>query len=381
MIRPRYLSVFVLGTLLWCGLFLAFTWIIDPYGVSPVRISIKGVNAFKPKRLDIDRLIKPYEVWRYQPRTVFLGTSRITESIDPRLFENTRFGSAYNAAIPASILSENAAHIEQYFQLDKNLRYVFVELFIYNFINPNIEFRTKGFQSLISDTVSLNFSGAAVFSSIQTIFLNSLGRPIGPYIAPEGFWVRPKGLSTKKAFDAQLFTDTIMRIHLEIPEMIIEPTALQALDKIVAVCREHGAELYLIITPSYPWDDHRLYSLGYWPLLEQWLKTMSKYENVYSFAQYNNIIEEPAGADMKYWNDPIHFSMDTGRLMMEAFLGYENPSRPENLMRSVTPETVESVIRERRAGFEDWDRAHPDFVKMFDQAKFATKNDRSQRVR
>ncbi len=83
---------------------LAFTLLIDPYGVSPVHATIQGVNALKPKRLDIDRLIKPYEVWRYQPKTVFLGTSRIHQSIDPSVLDGTRFAPAYNASIPASSL-------------------------------------------------------------------------------------------------------------------------------------------------------------------------------------------------------------------------------------------------------------------------------------
>src|SRR5579862_8173902 len=76
LIRPHYLVLCALGVAIWAGLALAFIWTIDPYGVAPLHVRITGLNAFKPKRVDIDRLVKPYEVWRYQPRTVFLGTSR-----------------------------------------------------------------------------------------------------------------------------------------------------------------------------------------------------------------------------------------------------------------------------------------------------------------
>ena len=78
---PVYLFWLFSAAAAWATLTAAFVWAIDPYGVSPVRITWEGVNALKPKRLDIDRLIKPYEVWRYQPRTVFLGTSRIHQAI------------------------------------------------------------------------------------------------------------------------------------------------------------------------------------------------------------------------------------------------------------------------------------------------------------
>ena len=80
-IWPCYLVAIALGAAIWAGFSLAFIWIVDPYGISPVHLGIAGFNILKPKRVDIDRLIKPYEVWRYQPRTVFMGTSRINEFV------------------------------------------------------------------------------------------------------------------------------------------------------------------------------------------------------------------------------------------------------------------------------------------------------------
>ena len=71
MIERGSLSTFALSVAALCGLLLAFTLVIDTYGVSPVRLNLAWINTQKPKRLDIDRVIKPYEVWRYQPRTVF----------------------------------------------------------------------------------------------------------------------------------------------------------------------------------------------------------------------------------------------------------------------------------------------------------------------
>jgi len=139
MIGSRYVGIFAFAAALWAGLVLGVIWFQNPYGVSPVRFSIHNVNRLKPERIDIDRLIKPYEVWRYQPRSVFLGTSRIHQSIDPAVLDGTRYAPAYNAAVPANTLSENAAYIPQYFRLDPRLEYVFIELFLYNFIFPGPE--------------------------------------------------------------------------------------------------------------------------------------------------------------------------------------------------------------------------------------------------
>ena len=110
MVSPGYLRALGLSVAIWLGLFVLFTWTIDPYGVSPLRLSLQGMNAQKPKRIDIDRMIKPYEVWRYQPRTVFLGTSRMHQSMDPAVLDRTRFAPAYNASIDRKSTRLNSSH-------------------------------------------------------------------------------------------------------------------------------------------------------------------------------------------------------------------------------------------------------------------------------
>jgi len=46
--------------------------VIDLYGISPLRIDLVGVNHDKPRRVDIDRQLKSYEVWLREPKTIFL---------------------------------------------------------------------------------------------------------------------------------------------------------------------------------------------------------------------------------------------------------------------------------------------------------------------
>src|SRR5262249_32161551 len=138
MVDSGYLRALALSLAGWLSLYLIFTWTIDPYGVSPARFSLPGINALKPKRLDIDRLIKPYEVWRYQPRTIFLGTFCAHQSLDPSVLDGTRFAPAYNASMPAGSMEMNAAYLRQYLRLDSNLHTVIVELFLPSFIGAAI---------------------------------------------------------------------------------------------------------------------------------------------------------------------------------------------------------------------------------------------------
>ena len=127
----------------------------------------------------------------------------------------------------------------------------------------------------------------------------------------------------------------------------------------------------MFVTPSYPWDDYRLLSLGYWPLLEQWLRRVAQYPNVYSFAQYNVLTDEAVSAKMKYWNDPLHFSMTMGRLMLRAFSGERDVGLPKNFMVALNPQTVEAVIENRRAGLDRWTTENQGFVALFEAAKRA----------
>jgi len=370
MIGRCYLVRLGLAAAFWSGLALSVIWLVDPYGVSPVKIAMRGVNTLKPLRIDIDRLIKPYEVWRYQPRSLFLGTSRIHESIDPRVLDGTRYAPAYNAAIPANTLSENAATIDQYFRLDRRLKYVFIELFLYNFMIPGPAHPEATVGSAFANVVPLEFSTAALFASYDTVAFNRSSEAIGPHIAPQGFWVRPKDFDTAESFNAERFTETIVGIHKRF-RFLLQPSTFADLNRIVSVCAQHNARLIMFLTPSYPWDDYRLASLGYWPLLETWLRRIAAYPNVFSFAQFNVLTEEPAGKNMHYWNDPIHFGMPFGRLMLRAFLVEKDSEMPANFILQLDSQTVDSVIRARRAGEEHWAASHPDFVQIFETAKRA----------
>src|SRR3954470_22248763 len=202
MASPGYLRALGLSVAIWLGLFVLFTWTIDPYGVSPLRLSLQGMNAQKPKRIDIDRLIKPYEVWRYQPRTVFLGTSRMHQSMDPSVLDGTRFAPAYNASMPAASMDMHAAYLRQYVQLDKNLRTVIVELFLPNFIGHPPGLNPGTWSEFFGNAVTLFVSFDTLWDSLYTLAYNAVsGRPIHQ-IERGGHLYFPNRGDPKSSFDA-----------------------------------------------------------------------------------------------------------------------------------------------------------------------------------
>ncbi len=104
-------------------------------------------------------------------------------------------------------------------------------------------------------------------------------------------------------------------------------------------------------------------------MVEDWTRLLASYENVYSFAAYNAATEETPGSGMKFWYDPIHFSLAYGEVMMNAFLGRPGPYSPASVVRPVNLATVDDVAAERRSGLDAWIRKNPGFVERFERRK------------
>jgi hypothetical protein len=369
MIENGYLRTFALSVALLFGLFLVFTWIVDPYGVSPVRLSLPGINALKPKRVDIDRLIKPYEVWRYQPRTVFLGTSRLHQSIDPSVLDGTRFAPAYNASIPNGSMELNVADLQQYVQLDPKLRTVIVELFFHNFVGgPGERVAEIPPQGFISNAVTLFASADTLLASIATLAHNALnGRPTRE-IKPGGYFYYPPGQVTQGHFDG--FAPYIWNSQIKEPERLaLHLAAFDAVRALVEIARVHDLELIFLSAPNHAYTDHYIDVIGAWGVLEEWLVKLSAQATVYSFSQPNDWVYELVGASMAYWNDPFHFSLMMGHGMQASLAGLSVDGLPENFMERLTPERVASHIESRLQAVRRWAQANPAFVKQFEEER------------
>ena len=363
-----YLRALALSVAIWLGLFLFFTWTVDPYGVSPVQLALRGINTQKPKRVDIDRLIKPYEVWRYQPRTVFLGTSRVHQSLDPAVLDGTRFAPAYNAAMPAASMDMHAAYLRQYVQLDRNLRTVIVELFLPNFIGRPAGLEPGTWSEFIENTMTLFGSADTLWDSASTLVYNVFsGRPTFQ-VAPGGYLDRPPGRDTQAPFDG--FAAYIWSPQVGEPDRAtFNQAAFDSVMELIEISRANNLELIFIMAPSHPYADYYYDAIGAWGVIERWLAELSGQATVYSFSQPNDWVDEPIGPTMTYWNDTFHFSLAMGRSILTNLAGLPDSKRPDNFMERMTPERVASHVESRRQAVRRWAQANPSFVARFEDAR------------
>jgi hypothetical protein len=365
----RYLVALVLGLGLWCGLFFGFTFLVDPFGVSPLRVQISRLNAFKPRRVDIDRFIKPYEVWRYQPKTVFLGTSRIHQAFDPAALDGTRFAPAYNASIPASSLGLNISHLQQYLDFDQKLRTVTVELFLYNFTGQGQEHPPKDFYEYLRNTVNLFISGDTLWAAVQTVGYNLAKSRPAYEIKPGGHYYYPPGHNAKGPYDG--FAAGIWKLHESRTDgMKLHEPAMDAVKTIIELCRQRGLELIFVLSPNHAYDDYYIDAVGSWPAVQEWLTRLSALDaTIYSFSQPNSWTYEPVSERMRYWNDPYHFSLDMGSAMLKALAGEKVDGMPPDFVQRLTPGMVAAHVASRQAAVRDWAKNNATFVAAFHEEK------------
>lgn len=347
---------------MWGALIALFVLIIDPYGVSPIGINIPGVNVIKPTRVKIDRDIKPFEVWRHQPRSVILGTSRMHEAMNPAALERTRFAPAYNAAIPAGSLGSNIANLDQYSALDVNLKTVFAELFLWNFLGqPQSDAVLRGKWSIVTDSARLFASAAAVRDAAITLSYNAKNGAPAAHIAPGGYYAYAPGHTPDGRF-AEFPAGIAKTNPKNRSGFALSDAAFASFRKINQMARDKGIELFWIATPNHAYVDYYFEALDLWDLVEEWLTRLSSEATIYSFSQPNDWVYERVSDRMRYWHDPFHFSQALGEGIMSKLAGRETVATPDDFMLRLTPGLVHEHIEGRRKAIRLWAQENEPFA-------------------
>jgi hypothetical protein len=262
-----WLRFLAIGIISFLPLATAFILIIDPYGVSPLGLSLPRINAIKLRRLDIDRALKPYEVWRDQPRTLFLGSSISEYAIDPAVLDGTRFAPAYDAAIPGGSIRASLDYLETYIDLDPRLRIAIVEVKLSDFIfafDFASEKQTRW--QFIRNSVALFASRHALWSAVVTLAYNVKGGPQWFEIKPGGYVFKPLGLGDAKLGFAG-FPVRIWSPDSGPKDAILNQGSLDLARKLVEVAREHGVELIFAAMPNHAYFDYFYDSIDAWGLI------------------------------------------------------------------------------------------------------------------
>jgi hypothetical protein len=375
----RYLTVMVSSWLIAAAMVAVFNLLVDATGISPVRVAIAGFNKWKPLRDDHDWIVKRYDIQRSQPTTIFIGSSRIKQSIDPRLVVGTGFAPAYNGGINGvANFTETKSYLQYYLQADKQLHYVFIEAFASALLiyrdggaakkRPLVQF---GLANNVADFTSVFFSMGGLSSAIRTVSVN-LGQRNLPNAgsSEDGFApiaLAPHHFSVRNVFNFVLHTGLMERGGG------LFPATLAAAREMIAECELYKADCRFFLSPLHADVMLAMYHLGLWSEVEKLKRGLAELAPTYDFTRYNQLIEERSGP-VVYWPEAFHFSPALGELVVRAMTGMRTANMPQNFGVVLDSKNIEASLAAWREERDVWIAQHPELVARMQKAEFDFQN-------
>jgi hypothetical protein len=361
MIRRGVTGIFLALSMGLALILVTAVLIVDPYGVSPLRLSIPGFNLHKLKTVDIDRQSKPVRVLFQQPKTIFLGTSRVHWGLDPDVLADTALGPATNAALPAAFMGENLEYLRHLMPISWNLQTVFLELRFTTFLSPWGRGRESDVVDFWSRSLSLFVSLRAVWDCIGTAGRNFLDPQPHGHVGWNGFFYRSDSAYNSMSSFGR-FPEGIWHAWEQSGgQLNYQSSAMDAVREAIALAKKNDIDLVFLLLPEHTYIDFWLDYLDMWPMMEKWLPEIAGQATVISLAQPNARTMEEPSTDM-HWYDPNHFKPEIGRAIQLALAGRPTSDLPEDFMIRLTPQTAREHVERRRAASRAWQAAHPDFV-------------------
>ncbi|MCG6875211.1 MAG: hypothetical protein LJE97_08985 [Betaproteobacteria bacterium] len=353
-----WLLVGLLGTLGLAGL---FNRIVDPFWYYR-DTSIDGFNAVKTKFRRFERHVKPAIVAREKPEAIVLGSSFAEIGLDPRNPSFTDGGrlAGYNFGIAGADWPMTRCYLE--FALrnaDPKRIVVGIPLTDLPTVDCAEQVATMGNPGV----GALLFSARALRASVQTVLEQRKQRPSH---TREGlyFYARAAGAAQRsfsEMFAARLRSQSCDLRKLGAATAPITPVAsprrrldLAGLRQVVHTAVERGIELRLVIYPQHAFNLELDVLCGggvdRWDALEQMARAVeeagggSSLVQLWEFFGYNDVTGEPVAPDMKYWQDPQHFNVEVGNMMLGEMFGAPPADHPM-LGRRVVPGAQDAARR------------------------------------
>ncbi|MFM7406860.1 MAG: hypothetical protein ACKO3K_09410 [Cuspidothrix sp.] len=112
---------------------VSVNFLVDPYGIYKTP-NFFGINHEKPQKNLNDRLFKTIDIIRIQPLTIFLGSSRTKQGLDPDHPALSNSQPAYNLAVDGANPYEMMRYLEHTIKNQPNLKEVIlgIDFFMFN---------------------------------------------------------------------------------------------------------------------------------------------------------------------------------------------------------------------------------------------------------
>ena len=351
-----WLLVGLFGALALVGV---FNRIVDPFWYFR-DVSIDGFNAVKTKFRRFERHVKPAIVAREKPDAIVLGSSFAEIGLDPRNPAFTEHGrlKGYNFGIAGAFWDMTRCYLEFALRNAEPKRIVIgIPLSDLPAVDCTERIATMGDPGM----GPLLFSARALRASVQTVLEQRKQRPSH---TREGLYSYARGAGAAQRSFSEMFAARLRPLSCDLRKLGStttpvaphaspkRPLDLAGLRQLVRTAVERGIELRLVVYPQHVYNlelDALCGSgLDRWDALEQMAGAIaqagggSDLVQLWEFFGYNEITGEPVSPDMKYWQDPQHFNVEVGDMMLAEMFGEPPGGRPR-IGRRVLPGAQEAA--------------------------------------
>jgi hypothetical protein len=360
---------------------------VNPLGVTPTPWTDTTFRDYRPIYRS-QRTAKPGLIRSEKWDAVMMGSSRVDIALDP---SNPHWGDlrVANLAFSAGSLPESAAMFK-YAADRQNLQLAIVGVDLYDLtVDYNVG-ATAGFtESPLNDKadpVERELRYIFGYNSVQASFNAIVDRSKKhlPEYTANGHRLRHKpSVDLRHKLETDSIPHAIRFIRQRKADHGLVPAKLQAFREILETAKQKKLRLVLMIPPN-----HALYVATYFyagdpdPAFDLERNTVvnlaaeadAKYPGTppieiwdfYDFHPLNAETVPPLGdktAQMQYWMDGTHALKSLGDIMLARMMGWPLDGPGADYGVRLTPENLQARDQQLRAGYEDYQKSHPDEFK------------------
>ena len=369
----RFCACFI-SMIIICGSAIAvLNMVVDPYDVWNIYQSV-GINQWKFKSEDKERLIKPITVSELQPNVIFLGNSRALDALDAETYQYIFDKTAYNMSVPGITIYEARKYIEHAIAVDSKLEEVILcidfEMFAENEgtllkrFEPGFDENQLGHKRMTVNNLAVTLMSWQAFKdSIATILINNNYRIEEPYFVEGRYGETALNYRNHKQdtqFHSQLAYQ--MRKGNVYTDTWLSDESFNELQCIIDVCRQNNIKITSLILPTHA----RLMESRTmcWDVFESWRKRIVQMMPVVCFDFYNDKtmtyingrVEDDTDA---YFWEVSHPKKSYGDLIL-SFLSKGHDELGFGMY--VNADNVDECLQLLRRGRAVWENLHPESI-------------------
>ena len=352
---------------IWCKSFLGITaiiisvifclsYIVDPIGIwgSP---AVEGLNNYKEKQQHFLEVYKPFELRRYQPDNIYIGTSRVYVGWEAE--ENS-----YNLGMNSLSLSDMRDYLHYTYKYHVPKR-VYIGLDLFQFSKKYIERHGKGFSK--ERLEKLNKGGLYLIDEMLSVSMG-MWEQITPTVKASRKHKGDKPIFTRgfcalrgetNVINSKEYYSNLNSYYKSYTEWEYAPESIICLQTILQEAEDNGVEVYLFFNPV------AIDILALQDLCEvkdnyrEIKRKIADIHPVYDFAWTNVMTTDRE----KYWLDGSHYHSKVGEILKNSI----NSSMDMDICKLLTRDNVNKSLLEEDKSYANWKIRHLEYLNELEQ--------------